>query len=112
MTMQLPPGYLIHPQNPAYMYNPQTGEVLEAQAAVAPPVPPAPAPAPVAVPVPAPMPMAAPAPMVPAAQAVPSYGAVDVGAMGSGAAAVVVAATSACSPTLASADSSVSEPSS
>lgn len=80
--MQLPPGYLIHPQNPAYMYNPQTGEVLEAQAAVAPPVPPAPAPAPVAVPMPAPMPMAAPAPMVPAAQAVPSYGAVDVGAMG------------------------------
>jgi hypothetical protein len=62
------------------MYNPQTGEVLEAQAAVAPPVPPAPAPAPVAAPTP--MPMAAPGPPVPAAQAVPSYGAVDVGAMG------------------------------
>ncbi len=79
--MQLPPGYLIHPQNPAYMYNPQTGEVLEAQAAVAPPVPPAPAPAPYATPAPAPMAAPAAAP-VPAAQAVPSYGAVDVGAMG------------------------------
>ena len=64
--MQLPPGYLIHPQNSAYMYNPQTGEVLPAQAAEPPAVPPAPAPAPV----------------VPAAQAVPSYGSVDVTAMG------------------------------
>ena len=84
--MQLPPGYLIHPQNPAFMYNPQTGEVLEAQAAVAPPIPLAPAPAPVAVPYPTPppasAPMAAPDSPVPAAQAVPSYGAVDVTAMG------------------------------
>lgn len=63
--MQLPSGFLVHPENPAYMYNAQSGEVRELQSAVAPPVPTAPAPAPV----------------VPAAQAVPSYGAVDVQAM-------------------------------
>jgi hypothetical protein len=54
-------GWVPHPQNPAYLYNPATGQVVQApaQAPAVPPAPPAAPPAPAALP---PMPAAPPPP--------------------------------------------------
>ncbi len=70
--MQLPPGYQVHPQNPAYMWNPTNNDVRPVQPAV--PAPPQAAPAPVAQPAP----VAAPVQQVPGAA---TYGTVDIGAV-------------------------------